>query len=291
MDPVEDNYKRNIYSHFTAKERDNLSFSAKYMLTNNLLVGEVLDFGCGYGRDVELLKDKGISIVGYDPCYFPKYPIKKFDTIICFDVLNVLMQEEQSNVMMEISQLIKPTGKAYYSVRRDIQFEGFRTHKIHQKQVYHCNVKLGFTSIFANENLEIYEYRHYNQLKRKENPACPFCNPSPDSELIMESATAFAIYDNSPANDGHALIIPKKHCAAYFDLPFKEQSACWYMLNYVQKIIKKKFTLDGFNIGVNINAVAGQTEKHVHIDLIPRYKGDVENPAGGVRNVLRAKGK
>ncbi len=281
--------QQNTYSHLTAKERETLSFPAKLLLNKSLLVGDVLDFGCGFGKDVELLKAKGINITGYDKHYFPKYPTKKFDTIICFYLLNVLMQEEQATVLMQLSQLVKPTGKVYFAVRRDLQFEGFRTHKVHQKQTYQCNVKLAYKSIFKNENCEIYEYKHFNQLKRKENPTCPFCNPDSERELIVESATAFAMFDKFPVSNGHALIIPKKHCADYFDLTFREQSACMFMLNTVKEIVKKKFNPDGFNIGVNVNKAAGQTISHVHIHLIPRYSGDVKEPRGGVRGVIPEK--
>ena len=162
-----ENLKSNQYNHLTAKERETLSFPAKFLVNENLLVGNVLDFGCGFGKDVELLKAKGINVVGYDKHYFPKYPTKKFDTIICFYVLNVLMQEEQANVLMEISQLLKPTGKAYFVVRRDLQHEGFRMHKVHQKPTYQCNVVLNYKSILKNENCEVYEYKHFNQISKK----------------------------------------------------------------------------------------------------------------------------
>lgn len=283
--------QQNIYSHLTAKERETLSFPAKLLLNKSLLVGDVLDFGCGFGKDVELLGAKGINIIGYDKHYFPTYPTKKFDTIICFYVLNVLMQEEQSVVLMQLSQLVKPTGKVYFAVRRDLQHEGFRTHKVHQKQTYQCNVKLAYKSIFENENCEIYEYKHYNQLNRKEYITCPFCNPESERELLVESATAFAIFDKFPVSNGHALIIPKKHCSDYFDLTFREQSACIFILNTVKEFVKKKFNPDGFNVGINVSEAAGQTVPHVHIHLIPRYKDDVEDPSGGIRGVIPGKRK
>ena len=279
----------NQYYHLTAKERDTLSFPAKLLLNKSLIVGDVLDFGCGFGKDVELLLAKGKNIVGYDKHYFPEYPTKKFDTIICFYVLNVLMQEEQTNVLMEISQLLKPTGKAYFAVRRDLQFEGFRTHKLHQKPTYQCSVVLNYKSIFKNENCELYEYQHFNQLVNNNNSDCPFCNPDSERELLLESATSFAIFDKFPVSNGHTLIIPKKHCSDYFLLSFKEQSACWFMLNKAREILKKKFNPDGFNIGININESAGQTVAHVHIHLIPRYIGDVIEPRGGIRGVIPEK--
>ena len=280
---------KNLFSHLTAKERDSLSFPARILLERNLIQGEVLDFGCGLGKDVELLKVKGITVIGYDKHHSPHYPLQQFDTILCFYVLNVLLPEEQATVLMEISQLLKPQGKAYFAVRRDIQYEGFRTHKIHQQKTYQCNVTLGYESLFKNDNCEIYEYTHYNELDRNENKYCPFCNLDIERELILESATAFAMYDKFPVNKGHVLIIPKRHCSSYYDLTFREQSACWFMLNRIKTIIQKQFNPDGFNVGININEAAGQTVPHVHIHLIPRYTGDVAEPRGGVRGVIPEK--
>jgi len=284
-----ENLKSNQYNHLTAKERETLSFPAKLLLNKSLLVGDVLDFGCGFGKDVELLKTKGLNVVGYDKYYFPEYPAQKFDTIICFYVLNVLMQEEQANVLMQLSQLIKPTGKVYFAVRRDLQYEGFRIHKIHQKPTYQCNVILNYKSIFKNDNCELYEYKHFNQINNKVNIDCPFCNPDSERELLLESATAYAIFDKFPVSNGHTLIIPKKHCSDYFELSFKEQSACWFMLNKAKEILTKEFSPDGFNVGININEVAGQSVPHVHIHLIPRFKDDVKEPRGGVRGVIPEK--
>jgi diadenosine tetraphosphate (Ap4A) HIT family hydrolase len=281
-----ENLKSNPNSHLTAKEREFLSFPAKILFNQNLLVGDVLDFGCGFGNDVKLLQEKGVKIEGYDKHYFPEYPNKKYDTIICFYVLNVLLPEEQAMVLMELSELIKPTGKVYIAVRRDLQYEGFRMHKLHQRKTYQCNVVLNSNSFFKNDNCEIYEYQHYNQLKGTKKSDCPFCNPDSERELIVESATVFAIYDKFPVNDGHALIIPKRHCEDYFDLTFKEQAACIFMLNKVKEIVLSKFSPDGFNVGINVGEKAGQTVDHVHIHLIPRYKGDVEEPRGGVRGVV-----
>jgi diadenosine tetraphosphate (Ap4A) HIT family hydrolase len=284
-----ENLKNNPNSHLTAKDRDSLSFPAKFLLNNDLLVRDVLDFGCGFGSDVKLLKKRNISITGYDKHYFPEYPAKKFDTIMCLYVLNVLMPEEQATVLMELSQLIKPTGRVYMAVRRDLQYEGFRMHKLHQKKTYQCNVVLNYRSVFRNQSCEIYEYRHFNQISRKLETDCPFCNPSSETELITESATAYAIYDKYPVNQGHALIIPKRHCSDFFELTFREQSACIFMLNNVKQLVSRRFNPDGFNVGINIHESAGQSIPHVHIHLIPRYAGDVGDPFGGVRGVVPGK--
>ena len=58
------------------------------------------------------------------------------------------------------------------------------------------------------------------------------------------------------------------------------------MLNYVQELVQQQYHPDGFNVGINIHAAAGQTIPHVHIHLIPRHAGDLDQPAGGVRGVI-----
>lgn len=251
--------------------------------------GKILDFGCGIGKDVELLNSKGYDITGYDPYYFPAFPTEKFDTILCFYVLNVLLPEEQAEVLMNVSNLLKPNGKAYFAVRRDIQYEGFRVHKVHKKETYQCVIKLGYTSIFKNENCEIYEYQHYTTLHKGNTDLSPFLVGDEIRELIVETATIFSFYDKFPVSKGHALVVPKRFVSNYFELTLKEQTACWIVVNKVKAILQEKYNPDGFNIGININEDAGQTISHCHIHIIPRYKGDVENPRGGIRGVIPSK--
>lgn len=277
---------QNINSHLTAIERTSLSYPARIVLNQKKIIGKVLDFGCGIGMDVELLNAKGVDIVGYDPYYFPKFPTEKFDTILCFYVLNVLLPEEQAEVLMNVSMLLKPNGKAYFAVRRDIQYEGFRIHKVHKKETYQCLVKLSYMSIFKNENCELYEYQHYTTLNKGIVELSPFLIGEETRELIVETASVFSFYDKFPVTKGHSLIVPKRLVSNYFDLTLKEQTACWIVANKVKSILQQKFNPDGFNIGININAEAGQTIWHSHIHIIPRYKGDVENPRGGIRSVI-----
>ncbi|ALF52871.1 HIT family protein [Nostoc piscinale CENA21] len=277
--------QKNQFSHLTAIERTYLSFPAKFLLNQKLLRGKILDFGCGFGNDVKLLREQGFDITGYDPYYLPDYPYGKFDTIICFYVLNVLFAEEQANVLMEVSHLLKPGGKAYYVVRRDIKKQGFREHYVHKKPTYQCIVKLPFHSIYLDESREIYKYNHYNYQRNSSNN-CIFCNPYKNLNLLTESATAYAIFDGYPVSKGHVLVIPKRHVSNYFELPFKEQSACWWMVNKVQEMLKTEFTPDGFNVGMNINREAGQNIMHASIHIIPRYQGDNMGSKSGIRNVI-----
>ncbi len=277
--------------HLTAIERTSMSFPTRLLKDRKLLIGEILDFGCGFGFDTDQLQKSGFNIVGYDNFYYPEYPEKQFDTIICNYVLNVLEPNEQAEILMSVSELLKPTGKAYFAVRRDLKNEGFRTHYVHKLPTYQSNVILPYKSIFVNENCEIYEYQHFNQVENKnkqkdKNPDCPFCNLRENVELISETATAVAFLDSFPVSQGHTLIIPKRHIANYFDLTIHEQRALWLLVNRCKIIVEKRFNPDGFNVGINIGEDAGQSIFHIHIHLIPRYKGDVENPKGGVRGVI-----
>ena len=122
-----------------------------------------------------------------------------------------------------------------------------------------------------------------------ENNGCPFCRLARRVEVICETATCVAFYDGYPVSPGHALIIPKRHVASYFDLTNHEREAMNVMLQFVKQKIDERFHPDGYNIGINVNEAAGQSVFHVHMHLIPRYKGDVPNPKGGVRGVIPSK--
>lgn len=120
---------------------------------------------------------------------------------------------------------------------------------------------------------------------------CPFCNLSSDVEIIYENELVIAFYDKFPVNYGHALIIPKRHVANYFDLTREEVLEMQDVLFRVKEVVEKRYNPDGFNIGINVGKDAGQSVFHVHMHLIPRYEGDVENPKGGVRGVIPRKQK
>lgn len=121
------------------------------------------------------------------------------------------------------------------------------------------------------------------------NKPCVFCTLEP-SRIIAENDLAVAIRDIFPVTEYHTLIIPRRHVADYFDLTPEEHEAIRELLTSRRESIQKADnTVTGFNVGVNCGADAGQTIFHVHVHLIPRRKGDVENPKGGVRGVIPAK--
>jgi diadenosine tetraphosphate (Ap4A) HIT family hydrolase len=119
---------------------------------------------------------------------------------------------------------------------------------------------------------------------------CPFCTIGEHVEVLCKTDIAMAILDSFPISPGHTLVIPKRHVPDYFELTAEEQNELWKLVNRCKLILQDRFHPDGFNIGINVGEMAGQSIFHVHIHLIPRYKGDVKNPKGGVRHIIPGKG-
>lgn len=275
----------NPYAHLTAKNRDRPSFPTRKLLGLGHIQGRVLDFGCGYGADVEFLRKKGFNVEGYDPHHAPERPEGTFDTILCHYVLNVLMQREQSEVLMNVSEYLRPSGSAYYSVRRDLRRTGFRQHYKHGVPTYQTNVRLPFETVVRTEFCEIYRYRPYPQRSRKEE-SCRLCTPSPDRSLVTESAQAYALSPEHPTTKGHVVIAPKRHVPDYFELNEPEQTALWLVVNRVHFLLAEKQNPNGFTVGLDIGAAAGQSVPHAHVHVLPRYNSDEAKSPNGVRGVV-----
>ena len=127
-------------------------------------------------------------------------------------------------------------------------------------------------------------------MKDPNNP-CIFCKIRKE-ELQFENQLAYSSIDSYPVSEFHSLIVPKRHVETYFDLTNEEIQACnELILKTKEKILKQDSSVKGFNIGTNAGKVAGQSIMHCHIHLIPRRKGDVKDPRGGVRGVIPSKQK
>jgi len=120
------------------------------------------------------------------------------------------------------------------------------------------------------------------------NDPCRFCSTR---EVTRQNELAYCERDSYPVSPGHSLIIPFRHCASFFDLTPEETTACMELLAQERVVLDDELNPDGYNIGVNVNAAAGQSIFHVHIHLIPRYTGDSSRPQGGVRQVIPEKAK
>lgn len=112
---------------------------------------------------------------------------------------------------------------------------------------------------------------------------CPFCTPD---AILFENGLAYARADKYPVNPGHLLVIPKRHVADFFLTTVAEKNALLTLLDEAKHYLDGKHAPVGYNVGINVGEAAGQTIFHVHLHLIPRYHGDVENPRGGVRGVI-----
>jgi superfamily II DNA or RNA helicase/diadenosine tetraphosphate (Ap4A) HIT family hydrolase/HKD family nuclease len=117
----------------------------------------------------------------------------------------------------------------------------------------------------------------------------PFENPDPE-RIFLETELVIGLWDAFPVSPGHALLIPRRVVPTWFDATAKEQQALTEAITLAKKVIEKKHQPDGYNIGINAGAAAGQTVFHLHVHVIPRYRGDVEDPRGGVRHVIPDKG-
>jgi diadenosine tetraphosphate (Ap4A) HIT family hydrolase len=119
---------------------------------------------------------------------------------------------------------------------------------------------------------------------------CPFCNVKQD-QTVAANDVAFALPDAFPVTEGHTLVIPKRHVMSLFELSEVEQAEVWRLVTAVRNRLMDELVPDGFNIGVNDGAAAGQTVMHAHVHIIPRHSADVEDARGGMRRVMPKKAK
>jgi len=117
----------------------------------------------------------------------------------------------------------------------------------------------------------------------EQREACELCTPK---RVISENELAYMCPDNHALSRGHTLIVPKRHVADFFQMTSQEQVAVLELLRKARQLVGSEHSPDGYNIGVNVGQAAGQSRMHVHVHLIPRYRGDVPNPKGGIRCVL-----
>ena len=113
---------------------------------------------------------------------------------------------------------------------------------------------------------------------------CIFCKPQ--REILAENELAIATPDTYPVSPGHSLILPRRHARTIWDLSAEEYAACFALARALKPLLEARYNPDGFNVGANCDEAGGQSVWHAHIHVIPRYKGDVPNPRGGVRNVI-----
>ncbi len=125
-------------------------------------------------------------------------------------------------------------------------------------------------------------------------PECLFCQIARreiETQFFAPFTHCYVIKDQFPVSNGHILIIPYEHTENWFTAREEVRLDMLKALHLMKDRLDKENSPDGYNIGANCGEAAGQTVMHLHLHLIPRYKGDMENPKGGVRGVIPSKQK
>jgi diadenosine tetraphosphate (Ap4A) HIT family hydrolase len=115
---------------------------------------------------------------------------------------------------------------------------------------------------------------------------CVFCDRVRSGDLVAESPLAAAFLDAFPLSPGHVLIVTRRHEPDFWALRETEKAALWELVGAVKRHVDAHYSPQGYNLGMNIGAAAGQTVGHAHLHVIPRYHGDVSDPRGGVRWII-----
>src|SRR5215472_5183944 len=110
------------------------------------------------------------------------------------------------------------------------------------------------------------------------------------SEWLVANDSAFVIADRFPVSPGHALVVPRRVIATWWEATDDERADILALVDETKRRLDAKLRPDGYNVGFNAGTAAGQTVGHLHVHVIPRYRGDVPDPRGGVRHVIPGKG-
>jgi diadenosine tetraphosphate (Ap4A) HIT family hydrolase len=126
-------------------------------------------------------------------------------------------------------------------------------------------------------------------MDAQDHESCPFCTV-PATRIIEAGEHAFVIDDAFPVSPGHTLVVARRHVWDFFGLSAEETADVMRLVQSAKRRLDRDLDPAGYNIGINNGGAAGQTVMHVHVHLIPRFRGDVIKPAGGVRHVIPEKG-
>jgi diadenosine tetraphosphate (Ap4A) HIT family hydrolase/5-methylcytosine-specific restriction endonuclease McrA len=155
----------------------------------------------------------------------------------------------------------------------------------YQALCYTCNAQ--------KNNKDDTDFRGLNSQYEHREKECLFCSIqlNENKRIVEENTLAYVVRDAFAVTEYHSLIIPKRHAKDYFELSQAEINAVNQLIKSQKiQLDKKDKLIEGYNVGMNCGEVAGQTIFHCHIHLIPRRRGDVKEPMGGVRSVIAGKG-
>jgi diadenosine tetraphosphate (Ap4A) HIT family hydrolase len=146
-----------------------------------------------------------------------------------------------------------------------------------------AGIKRPLEVITCSERLEMPANSNVNVTEPAKT--CPFCRPFPQ-RILIEGSDAMALWDRHPLNPGHVLLVPRRHVASWFEATTAERDELLRLADDARQIVIERHAPDGFNLGINDGVAAGQSVPHLHLHLIPRFRGDTPDPRGGVRWVI-----
>lgn len=183
---------------------------------------------------------------------------------------------------------------------------GITMEEIEKKRIEKRQIKGGFEEKIFNHRIDIEDTNpaiayylnksaQYPQTDHEiHKPDCLFCQMSSGEREIHFFAKfqhCFVIKDQFPVSPGHVLIIPYQHTDNWFTATEEVRLDIMKALTLVKETLDIDCSPHGYNIGANCGQVAGQSVMHLHVHLIPRYQGDMDDPKGGVRGVIPSKQK
>jgi diadenosine tetraphosphate (Ap4A) HIT family hydrolase len=105
---------------------------------------------------------------------------------------------------------------------------------------------------------------------------CVFCriarNEAPAS-FVYDDNEVVAFLDARPVNEGHTLVITRKHYVDIYEVPDEEIAHVFKIVKRVAYAVKKSERADGISILQNNGRAANQVVFHLHVHIIPRYEG------------------
>jgi len=116
---------------------------------------------------------------------------------------------------------------------------------------------------------------------------CPFCD-IPESDRLLKTDLLFGFFDSYPVSPGHFLLVPRRHVETWFDATQEERAALMGAIDDAVAAITSHSDRQphGYNVGFNSGEAAGQTVMHLHLHVIPRFHGDIDDPRGGIRGAI-----
>lgn len=218
----------------------------------------------------------------------------------------LLEEVQEVNASQNLEDLSEELADMLEVIQSIAKATGLSMHQIEQKRLEKLKTKGGFDSkIYCNcvdieeSNPAIayyleksHQYPEINALEHQSE--CIFCQIARQEravEFLAKFKHCYAIKDRFPVSNGHVLIIPNEHTENWFTVKDEVRLDMIKALHFIKDQLDRDYNPQGYNIGANCGEVAGQSVMHLHLHLIPRYQGDMEDPKGGVRGVIPSKQK